>query len=262
MFINASYKVDEYELVGLGDSITTGYGVNYDSAYLSQVGNYLKEKFLNKKIIVSNKAINGQKSNELLQYIKSDNEIRTKITNADLIVVSIGGNDFLNIITNIFDVNFNEKLNVVGNNLLENMDDIYNELFSLNQDTKLIVIPLYNPYTDIFKKYPNHLNKFNDIKSDYLNQINSYPQKIYSPIIIGNVLEKDENLVEGLDPHPNIKGHNLIATEVIQIIDDIYEVKIVDNELTNPKKINWIKIGIITIIVVFVLKVVYTIFRK
>lgn len=142
------------------------------------------------------------------------------------------------------------------------MDDIYDELFSLNQDLKLIVIPLYNPYTYILKNYPEYLNIFNEIKSNYLNQINNYQKKIYSPIIIGSALEKDENLVEGLDPHPNIKGHNLITNEVIQIIDDIYEVKIIDNELIDPNKINWTKIGMITVTLVFVLKVVYTIFRK
>lgn len=82
-------------LVVLGDSITSGYGLdgyvsgdNYSAA--GSFANRLGEDFTE----YSNFAVDGRTSGELLTAL-DDEEIAKALEGADTVVVSIGGNDFL-----------------------------------------------------------------------------------------------------------------------------------------------------------------------
>ncbi len=82
-------------LVVLGDSITTGYGLE---GYVSGDNSSAKDSFANRLSEgfsdYQNLAVDGRTSAQLLESF-SDEATLTAVENADTIVISIGGNDFL-----------------------------------------------------------------------------------------------------------------------------------------------------------------------
>lgn len=213
---------NSFYLVGLGDSLVKGFGMNNENdMFIGIVNNYLMDKFNEKNIILANKAVNGQDSTEFLNSIKNDVEIRNIIKKTNLIILSIGGNDYLKIFNYIYATNNINKFKEVGINLIDNLHDIFNEIFSLNKNVYIILIPLYNPHNTINKT--ELLQIFENTKMDIVDKINNYSNKqIYILDDLNDKFQNGDYLMENLDPHPNKEGHNLIANECIKIIDKIF----------------------------------------
>ena len=101
MITTASFAVsaegkDKYEsLLLLGDSITYGYGLEGDRDSCRSYGNQLREHLGIKRENFTNAAVNGDTSADLLALLPT---IDKEVKEADLIVVTIGGNDMLGII--------------------------------------------------------------------------------------------------------------------------------------------------------------------
>ena len=239
------YAKQSYQFLGLGDSITTGYGISdIHNTYVNLVYNHLVDKLVDKNIFLNNEAIDGLTSTQLLDNVKRNNDLRAKIYNADLIILSIGGNDYLSELTlNIGSLD-GQKQNFIGigSRLIDNLKNIYNNIFDLNSDALVLVVPLYNPYILILNNNADLLEVYNQTKDDVINQIDNYrvsaAKKIYTSNTLGNILENSENLNKGIDPHPNIIGHKLIAQECIRIFNDEYDnLNIVDikNDIAGNK---------------------------
>lgn len=74
--------------VALGDSITEG-----DNSYVKYVSDYLKTEYGNCK--TSNYGKSGWTSNELLNAVKNNSNMKKAISNADIITIDIGSNDVM-----------------------------------------------------------------------------------------------------------------------------------------------------------------------
>lgn len=82
------------ELVVLGDSISAGYGLNPDTEYdYGQIcADYLGYD-------ISNYAVNGYDTEDLISLIESNAAVRDSISGAEVIVISVGGNDIMQYIS-------------------------------------------------------------------------------------------------------------------------------------------------------------------
>jgi lysophospholipase L1-like esterase len=265
--------VDNYNFLGLGDSVTSGFGISDNKDYISIVNEYLKDNIINKTVILDNKAVNGLTSKGLLNTIKNNDNIKGQIKQSDLIILSIGGNDYLSeLITSIGSLENEQKFVNIGNDLLMNTKDIYDNIFSLNKDVVLIVIPLYNPYVLLLQNNHNLIDIYNKTKEDFVNQVNEYRnnsnRNIYIPVNLIKELESTNNLNTGIDPHPNANGHKLIAEECIKILNDKI-VRINNIEEDNIEKdVNFIfkyryyLIIVVVIIIAIIAKRRYNLKRK
>jgi lysophospholipase L1-like esterase len=82
----------QWHVVALGDSDTTGAG---DTSGLGWVGRYarlLRER-LGLKIVVTNLAVEGKTSGELLSETQSDSTTRAALKKAQVVLIGIGGAD-------------------------------------------------------------------------------------------------------------------------------------------------------------------------
>lgn len=244
-------SVSAKKLVGMGDSITTGYGVEKDKSYFHLLCQKLSKS---ETISCDNLAQNGLTSEGLLKQL-DDESIIKKVKEADTIVFSIGGNDFLQeLISNLFlylnkTSNFT-SFNQVKNNLLNNLETICKTIKKENPSVQLLIIPLYNPYYELLISNEALTTKFKEVQLEYLNTAKKYGKisknvdqiiqdKKYLNASLGNV-----------DPHPNVEGHKLIARAVIETLDE---------ELTTDKKSHYWYIGIFAI---FLLIIGYIIYKK
>ena len=82
---------DDFTVVALGDSLTRGTGDETGKGYVGLVVEELESEY-NRKPLIHNLGINGQVSKELVQQVKQP-EVKRQIQAADVILVTIGGND-------------------------------------------------------------------------------------------------------------------------------------------------------------------------
>lgn len=93
--INTPAAAEERSLVVLGDSITSGYGLDgYSAGDNSSAAGSFANQLSSHYTQYSNFAVDGRTSGELLTALEDD-DISAALAEADTVVISIGGNDFL-----------------------------------------------------------------------------------------------------------------------------------------------------------------------
>ena len=256
LFVVPSWvKADStYNYLALGDSITKGYGIeDKKDTYTNQVKEYLNQ-ILSSQIILDNQAINGITSQTLYEHIQKE-VIIEKIKKANLITLSIGSNDFLqelmrNIPSYYLGTTNLKNLKNISENLYQNMEKIYHQIYNLNNDVVIIILPLYNPYKELLHTKVNL--EFEEIQRQYIEQIETIQKNTKKPIyvmknltaILENKVNLNLNIQNGnLDPHPNIEGKKKIAQEINILLNTLYNC-------TKPKiSIQYYLLGILILVI-------------
>lgn len=235
------YSQDITNITLLGDSITTGYGLSDDEiAY----GDYLKNYF---KADVDNFAVNGLKTEELIEQLKDD-EIISSIENSELICISIGGNDFLSIFqTAISEIgggsvssNGQPTINISSDFISkfvmdyssafsnaailaeQNIATITSMITNINPNAEFIMQTVYNPFDSSNEEMKQLMAPLKTFTSMYMTTINN-SIKENAPYTADISLKFSEKPylytnIDSYDIHPNYIGHLLIAEEIIQTL--------------------------------------------
>ncbi len=195
--------------VAIGDSLTVGIGALGQGGFVSEYKR-LTELTVQQKIYVQKFARNGLTSDELAHFFQSLH-FQQAIMNANIITISIGGNDLIQ--ANRYFIQsrdssiFNKTLLSLTSNLWHILETIRN-LKNVNGVPYLIrVIGIYNPYPELphshywVNTYNRHLNS---IVSNYGTFVNIYHLFLH----YGKALLAVDRL------HPNALGHRLIAQEL------------------------------------------------
>ena len=178
---------EQKSYVALGDSITTGYGLDEAQSFAEQIAE--QEGYtLNDSL-----ASDGATSTDLLEVVKSEANADT-LKNADLITITIGGNDLMNAlyaylaeeynnkqnsdtsitaenvkallageegavveqitmlvfaISNISNFQSSSIANSAYDTLWDNFVEIIETIREINQNAQLIVVNQYNPYSHL-----------------------------------------------------------------------------------------------------------------
>jgi lysophospholipase L1-like esterase len=199
-------------LLVLGDSIGAGIG--------DEMGEGIGEKFAqlvmkknNQNIDVINLAVPGSKTYDLSELI-NENDIQDSVQDADIIFISIGGNDLKKILNEeslSLLIDFEE---LIGE-YTQQINRIYQSINELNSKAQVVVIGLYNPYgEDIGMQKIKLLLKWNYETQDITA---TFPNFIYIPTYDLYQYHLDSYLT--FDKfHPNTKGYQVIAERIHDII--------------------------------------------
>ena len=227
-------ELDKY--VAIGDNISMEENNDYDVSYISLIKDFLYA--VNDSLNYSNLSKEGITSSELLNIIDKNKE---KIKDADLITVSIGGNNILNAILRNLNIDESilrncdeEKFDSIISEYL-NSDEIKNEILNevnkfskdfpniikkikkLAPEAELYVNTLYNPINkkcNIYDFFNEQINSINDL---IVKNNSNYDYKIIDCYHILNSEEVLNFKVEdGLARiYPNKVGHAMMATQVV-----------------------------------------------
>lgn len=227
-------ELDKY--VAIGDNISMEENNDYDVSYISLIKDFLYA--VNDNLNYSNLSKEGITSSELLNIIDKNKE---KIKDADLITVSIGGNNILNAILRNLNIDESilrncdeEKFDSIISEYL-NSDEIKNEILNevnkfskdfpniikkikkLAPEAELYVNTLYNPINkkcNIYDFFNEQINSINDL---IVKNNSNYDYKIIDCYHILNSEEVLNFKVEdGLARiYPNKVGHAMMATQVV-----------------------------------------------
>ncbi|WP_096155132.1 SGNH/GDSL hydrolase family protein [Bacillus sp. FJAT-45066] len=203
--------------IALGDSLSAGYGsseINFlrIHGFVPRFVQYLREDQL---VHVENHSVPGLSSAGLQLMLETDIGLQNRIRNADIITMSIGGNDFINTVRanpTIGDVALSLRMSL----LEENYRSIMNRIKELNSDAVVILLGLYNPY------YDNHDlkasgEKFAPMFNEFINTFANSNTIIVNPYEWFNGKEKKLTHIADDDIHPNDEGylviHNLLVEQ-------------------------------------------------
>ncbi len=206
----------------LGDSIAYGSGLGNapEACYGKIVSDTNGYEY-------ANHAVPGHTTTNLINRL-SQPEVVADLEKADIISISIGGNDFLlgNLIGLIFDAivkNDYTQFGKIAENFYTNFSTIVDIINEHNEDAVILMQTLYNPQS-------GYLRAPYQQAADRLNaEIERFAQENPGEIIIvdvGTALGDDLANYAGDEIHPSVKGNEIIAQT---ILDTLYENDLGEN---------------------------------
>lgn len=191
---------------GIGDEEGLGIGERY-RALLSE-----KE---NVEIKLNNISVPGYQSDELVEAIQNQDS-QALIQDAELIIISIGGNDLSRLqFQENLEVAFEETLAIY----IENIDLVISKIDQLNPAAKIAFVGLYNPDRSQEAIITSSLSKWNNETQSFLNRKSGV---VY--IRTDEIFSDDlENYLSADGFHPSGAGYQAIAELLDDVLDEMDE---------------------------------------
>ncbi|KAB2338949.1 SGNH/GDSL hydrolase family protein [Cytobacillus depressus] len=206
-------------IVSAGDSLTEGVGDSTNSGgYIP----YLKEKLEDNRGISSahffNFGVKGNRSDQLLTRLNSS-KIKTAVREADMVIVTIGGNDMMQVVRENFSNLKFRAFHKQKQKYIENLEEVINKLRKDNPDGIIVLVGLYNP----FLKWFANISELNVIIDEWnktsKKTLAKYPNTYF--VEIDDLFQKNsEELLYTDYFHPNDKGYELIANRVYETLKE------------------------------------------
>ena len=245
---------DQPSLLILGDSISSGDGLAAgECGYYDYVAECTGAS-------LTNLAKSGSSTEDLLNLI-DDTANQDAIKKADIISISIGGNDLMQPTREYFDSlkqdgesiiqtlkrvakegdpvklmgNLTAKLRAPRQAAIANIPVIEEKLRALNPDAKIVMQTLYNPF-EVKQSYLDERGfSASDIKNynTFMTYVNNNEKQINNAIAaletvqsaeVGAAFKSDSLIYDRVlqnDPHPTALGHALIAAVILDTIGDV-----------------------------------------
>ena len=224
--------------VALGDSIATGSWVGGDAdSYAEQYYRYLVGLYPTKTVTWKLLAHDGDTSSVLLSKLNTDATFAAEIAKADVITISIGGNNIMDAaIDSLFASIDNTAAEAGTVAFLSDYDQILAKVRQINtgggKNARILAATLYNPYnnkTTYFSNDPalhqeaegyierinNEIRSASDINYSVVEVHNYFKTNYANPGAAGNMKDVVHlydiwYFMTRYDPHPNPTGHGVI----------------------------------------------------
>ncbi|CAI2601382.1 hypothetical protein AKUA2003_07640 [Apilactobacillus kunkeei] len=246
-------KKKKVSIVALGDSLTQGVGdPKKAGGYVSRTKQALNKKGY-KHVTTLNYGIAGQRSDQIDKRVKNNVKgLSTHLKKANIIVLTVGGNDLLQSLQNNALVDgkarFNRKMKQASTLYQEKVTRLMNDIRKENKKAPIYVFGIYNPIyvyfanVDVINQY---VKKYNQITSSIVFRSKKAHFVDITPLSYGQYKSKaqKEKLVESSDEvsfnpldilklddtkgelnnyispedhfHPNNKGYNFMTDKLV-----------------------------------------------
>jgi lysophospholipase L1-like esterase len=200
-------------IVALGDSLTRGTGDEEGKGYIGYLIEELEER-TSENLTLNNYSVKGYRSEQLLNQVKGET-IQSQIKNADIILMTIGGNDLFQGGQTLVNPD-EESIDLVEEQYLENLKETLDLIKANNQHAIVFLVGLYNPFIDLddASLTTTVVRDWNYSTNQLLDQ---YPNSVFVPTFDLFQLKVNDYLYSDKF-HPNNKGYRLIAERVASLI--------------------------------------------
>ncbi|MEC5423131.1 GDSL-type esterase/lipase family protein [Virgibacillus sp. C22-A2] len=223
----ASEEKSDLNYMAIGDSLAEGLsfdGMNFINGYPDQINNQLVEKLPYLNINYTNAGVSGYTTNQVLSQVMSDDDVRKALQEADIITISAGANDLLQVVDmeKLMNGSSEDQLEVIKaaeaaiNGVVVNLGSIIGEINQVNPEASIFVMGYYNamPYLvdmqDLVIQLIAGLNQ--GIKA--AAETGAYYVPIFD-VFHGNY---EEYLPNPENIHPNEAGYKAIADVFLNYI--------------------------------------------
>lgn len=210
----AAFAEDVTHYVVLGDSIAYGSGLSNPTAavygkIVADTNGYNYENY----------SIPGSTTQALLVRMENST-VKEAIKNADIISISIGGNNFLlgNLSQLLFDSivkNDHTRFDKMADEFYADLDTIVNTIREVNSDAYILLQTLYNPQTGyVGEAYEQGALRISSKVKEYAE---NNPEKILVVDVASYLTDSDNDFAEDRI-HPSAIGNEKIAKAVLETL--------------------------------------------
>jgi lysophospholipase L1-like esterase len=132
-------------IVGLGDSLTRGYGDDTGKGYIGYAKQYIQTSLPKVPVAYANFAVSGSVTNDVIRQLNNEPGILDSIRKSDYVFLTIAGNDL-----NKRDETVNSQQLALSrskfNATLQNLKAIFDKISKTNPAIQILYVGLYNPY--------------------------------------------------------------------------------------------------------------------
>ena len=217
--VPADFVPKEISIISAGDSLTEGVGdTTKTGGYLPYLRTLLEEEKGIKEVDFYNYGVKGNRTPQLLKSLQTD-EIKDTISTADLVILTIGGNDIMKIVKdNISNLQlsvFEKEREVYINNLYQ----IMNTIIQTNPEAYIVLVGVYNPFSQWF----SDIKELDKIVSDWNVASRMVVANYSNAYFVGieDLFKKTtESRLHTDNFHPNDKGYELIAERLNETLEE------------------------------------------
>lgn len=218
LFVPAFAAEDESaKLVVLGDSIAQGYGLMNirETAYGALISEANGYDYVNH-------AIGGHTTYNLNNRLEEPKVI-ADVEEADIIAVSIGGNNFLlggmlEMVSDALLKGDYSKMDEIGADFKENFLLAIEKIKAINPSATLMIQTLYNPRNDFLAEpYQYAIDILNKTYTDILLD----NPGVYVIVDVAAAFEGHHEYIQRDQIHPNELGHYIIAEEYVKVLHEM-----------------------------------------
>lgn len=211
-----------FQICALGDSLTLGYGSSMNPGGYPI---YLREKLVKAKgikdVTIEPYGVSGNRSSHLLNRL-NDEKLIERIRRADIIIITIGGNDIMKVVKDqFFDLEL-EDFRREGEDYQARLEEIIRKMKDINPKALIFLVGLYNPFIHLFGQIDEFdfiLDEWNNLAKSVLKEYNG---TYFIPIDEGFASGGVEFLYEDYF-HPNDRGYQYIADQIyLSIIEHLF----------------------------------------
>ncbi|WP_025024328.1 GDSL-type esterase/lipase family protein [Companilactobacillus nodensis] len=220
-------KKSTINIVAVGDSLTEGIGdsKSIGGGYVTRLKNKVHDKY-KVKTNAYNYGVSGDTSNQIMTRIQNDNKMHEDLPKADIITVTVGGNDFMHLLKRKgIDLTATDIANEQSK-FDERLKQLLSDIRSYNKEAPIYLIGIYNPFSI-------YLSNIKDAKTAFINwnkgsaQVAATVNDTYF-IDINNLYMSKKAMKkvkkDGVNPylytedhfHPNAVGYDMMTAKVFE----------------------------------------------
>lgn len=205
----------EIYYLALGDSLTRGVGDEFNQyGYTERLAEKLDRWPAISYVEIDNRGKRGRRSDQLLELLEKGHYDQ-EIAQADLITMTMGGNDVMKIVkSDIFSLR-KEMFDLERSGFNERYKKILAEIRARNAEVPVIIIGFYNPFSIVTDEVTPFESIVREWNSDIEMLANSDNHACFVPVI--DLFETNEDMVYHTDFfHPNAAGYEKMTERIVQ----------------------------------------------
>ncbi len=202
----------ETHIVAVGDSLTQGVGDETGNAgYIGILEDRLVDNDF--KVSFENYGVRGNQTKHLIKRLEENEDLRSSLENADVVLITIGANDIMRIMRDNF-TNLTEEPFMADRDDYEvRMSTILEIITELQPEADIYLLGFFNPFEKYFGDIPalnEIMIRWNDSSkrvAESFEQVTFIPMKDIYKNREGNFFAEDYI-------HPNREGYVIMANRV------------------------------------------------
>ncbi|MDF0725716.1 SGNH/GDSL hydrolase family protein [Cytobacillus sp. S13-E01] len=215
-----SFFPKHYNIVAFGDSLTEGIGDTTNrGGYVPLLEEMLLEYKGVKSVKMTNLGIKGNRTSHLIKRLET-NDVRSSISTANIVIITVGGNDVMKVVRdNFLSLSF-EAFESEQRSYENRLRVIINQIRAINENTQIVLVGVYNPFFTLLGDLPEIdqvITNWNEGSNTVLQQYERTTFVEVSDIF----MDSEVNLLYTDEFHPNLLGYQLMAERINQYLETI-----------------------------------------